>query len=194
MSVHLIAGLGNPGQEYHETRHNAGFMVLDRLADLADISVARKAFASLCGEGRWQGSRLFLIKPQTYMNLSGRSVAAALRFYKLTPADLVVIHDELDLPFGQVKIKEEGGHGGHNGLRSLMAELGTGDFVRVRVGIGRPLKGDPVTYVLGNFGRDEVPLLPRVLDGVCDLLGLLLREGVPKAMSLYNRKDLTLEP
>jgi PTH1 family peptidyl-tRNA hydrolase len=169
-------------------------MVLDRLAGLADISVARKAFAGLCGEGRWQGSRLFLLKPQTYMNLSGRSVAAALRFYKLTPADLIVIHDELDLPFGQVKVKVEGGHGGHNGLRSLMAELGTGDFVRVRVGIGRPLKGDPVTYVLGNFVRDEVPLLPKVLDGVCDLLGLLLRDGVPKAMSLYNRKDLTLEP
>ena len=194
MSVHLIAGLGNPGTEYHETRHNAGFMVLDRLAGLADISVARKSFAGLCGEGRWQGSRLFLLKPQTYMNLSGRSVAAALRFYKLTPADLIVIHDELDLPFGQVKVKVEGGHGGHNGLRSLMAELGTGDFVRVRVGIGRPLKGDPVKYVLGNFVRDEVPLLPKVLDGVCDLLGLLLRDGVPKAMSLYNRKDLTLEP
>ena len=194
MSVHLIAGLGNPGAEYHETRHNAGFMVLDRLAALADIPVTRKSFAGLCGEGRWQGDRLFLLKPQTYMNLSGRSVAAALRYYKLSPADLIVIHDELDIPFGQVKIKESGGHGGHNGLRSLMEELGSGDFLRIRVGIGRPAKGDPVKYVLGNFGKDEVPLLPRVLDGVCPLLALLLREGVPKAMSLYNRKDLTQEP
>ncbi len=194
MSVHLIAGLGNPGPEYHETRHNAGFMVLDRLADLAGISVTRKAFAGLCGEGRWQGSRLFLLKPQTYMNLSGRSVGAALRYHKFSPAELIVIHDELDIPFGQVKIKEGGGHGGHNGLRSLMEELGSGDFLRVRVGIGRPAKGDPVKYVLGSFTRDEIPLLPRLCDGVCDLLGLLLREGVPKTMSLYNRKDLTLGP
>ena len=193
MSVHLIAGLGNPGPEYRETRHNAGFMVLDRLADLADISVTRKAFSGICGEGRWQGNRLFLLKPQTYMNLSGRSVAAALRFYKLAPADLIIIHDELDIPFGQVKIKEGGGHGGHNGLRSLKEELGSGDFLRVRVGIGRPAKGDPVKYVLGNFGKDEVPQLPRLLDGVSNLLGVLLREGVPKAMSLYNRKELTLE-
>ena len=191
MSVHLIAGLGNPGPEYHETRHNAGFMVLDRLADHAGISVSRKAFNGVFGEGLWQGERLFLLKPQTYMNLSGRSVAAALRYYKLSPAELIVIHDELDIPFGQVKVKEGGGHGGHNGLRSLMAELGTGDFVRVRVGIGRPAKGDPVNYVLGPFGRDEVPLLPRLCDGVCDLLSLLLREGVPKTMSLYNRRDLS---
>lgn len=194
MSVRLIAGLGNPGPEYHETRHNAGFMVLDRLADQAGIPLSRKAFSGLCGEGRWQGTRLFLLKPLTYMNLSGRSVAAALRFYKLTPAELIVVHDELDLPFGQVKVKEGGGHGGHNGLRSLMAELGSGDFVRIRVGIGRPAKGDPVKYVLGTFGKDEVPHLPRVVDGVCDLLSLLLREGIPKTMSLYNRKDLTREP
>ena len=194
MSVRLIAGLGNPGPEYRETRHNAGFMVIDHLSSLANIPIARKAFAGLCGEGRWHGERLFLLKPQTFMNLSGRSVAEALRFYKLPLESLIVIHDELDIPFGQVKIKEGGGHGGHNGLRSLLAELGSGDFVRVRVGIGRPSKGDPVKYVLGNFGKDEAPLLPRLLDGVCDLLALLLREGAPKSMSLYHRKDLTLEP
>jgi len=193
MSGNLIVGLGNPGPEYHETRHNAGFMVLERLAELADITVTRKAFTGLWGEGRWQGTRLLLLKPQTYMNLSGRSVVAALRYHKLSPAELIVIHDDLDLPFGQVKVKERGGHGGHNGLRSLMAELGNGDFLRVRVGIGRPVKGDPVKYVLGTFGRDEIPLLPRLRDGVCDLLSLLLREGAAKTMSLYNRKVLTLE-
>jgi peptidyl-tRNA hydrolase, PTH1 family len=192
MFVHLIAGLGNPGPEYHETRHNAGFMVLDRLADLAEIPVTRKAFGGLCGEGCWQGERLLLLKPHTFMNLSGRSVAAALRYHKLSPAELIVIHDELDIPFGQVKLKEGGGHGGHNGLRSLMAELGSGDFLRVRVGIGRPVKGDPLKYVLGAFGRDELPHLPRLRDGVCELLTSLLRTGVPKTMSLYNRKDLTL--
>ena len=194
MSVRLIAGLGNPGPEYHETRHNAGFMVLDRLADSAGIPVTRRSFSGFCGEGRWHGNRLFLLKPQTYMNLSGRSIAEALRYYKLPLEHLIVIHDELDIPFGQVKVKEGGGHGGHNGLRSLMTELGSGDFLRVRVGIGRPLKGDPVKYVLAPFSKDETTVLPRVVDGVCDLLGLLLREGVPKTMSLYNRKDLTLEP
>ena len=194
MSLHLIAGLGNPGPEYHETRHNAGFMVLDRLADLAGISLSRKGFSGIVGEGGWQGERLLLLKPLTFMNLSGRSVAAALRYYKLSPAELIVIHDELDIPFGQAKIKEGGGHGGHNGLRSLMAELGSGDFLRVRVGIGRPAKGDPVKYVLGSFSRDETPLLPRLCDGVCDLLGVILRDGVPKAMSLYNRKELTQGP
>ncbi len=192
MSHYLIAGLGNPGPEYHETRHNAGFMVLDRLGELADMSVTRKAFSALCGEGHWQGEKLLLLKPQTFMNLSGRSVAAALRYHKLSPAELIVVHDELDIPFGQAKIKEGGGHGGHNGLRSLMAELGSGDFLRVRVGIGRPAKGDPVKYVLGAFNKDERTQLPQLCDGLCDLLAMLLREGVPKTMSIYNRKDLTL--
>src|SRR6202007_1523719 len=127
--------LGNPGSKYQWTRHNAGFMVLDRFAQLAGISVTKKNFSGLYGEGTFRGERLLLLKPQTFMNLSGRSVAEALRFHKLSLQDLIVIHDDLDIPFGRVKLKEGGGHAGHNGLRSLMQELGNGQFVRLRVGI-----------------------------------------------------------
>ena len=190
MAVKLIVGLGNPGPKYQWTRHNAGFMVLDRLSHLAGIAVTRKSFSGLCGEGKWQGERLVLLKPQTFMNLSGRSVAEALRFYKLSVEDLIVIHDDLDIPFGRVKLKEDGGHAGHNGLRSLSQELGSGAFLRVRVGIGRPVHGDVANYVLSNFVPEEMAALPRLLDGVIDLLEMLVAEGLPKTMSLYNNKEL----
>jgi PTH1 family peptidyl-tRNA hydrolase len=190
MAAKLIVGLGNPGPKYQWTRHNAGFMVLDRLSHLAGITVSKKNFSGLCGEGNWQGQRLILLKPQTFMNLSGRSVAEALRFHKLSVEDTIVIHDDLDIPFGRVKLKEGGGHAGHNGLRSLAQELSSGAFVRVRVGIGRPLHGDVVNYVLNNFTPEEMAGLPRLLDGVIDLLELLISEGLPKTMSLYNNKEL----
>jgi peptidyl-tRNA hydrolase, PTH1 family len=190
MAAKLLVGLGNPGPKYLWTRHNAGFIVLDRFAQLAGIPLGKKGFSGLYGEGTHRGERLLLLKPQTFMNLSGRAVAEALRFHKLTPADLVVIHDDLDIPFGFVKVKEGGGHGGHNGLRSLMQELGGGQFVRVRVGIGRPAHGDVVNYVLTNYGAEEMAGLPRLVDGVVDLVEQLLVDGVPKTMSLWNNKDL----
>jgi peptidyl-tRNA hydrolase, PTH1 family len=190
MATKLIVGLGNPGSRYQWTRHNAGFMVLDRLAQFAGIAVSRKNFSGLYGEGNCLGGKLLLLKPQTFMNLSGRSVAAALHFHKLSLQDLIVIHDDLDIPFGRVKLKEGGGHAGHNGLRSMLQELGGGQFVRVRVGIGRPLHGDAADYVLSSFSRDELAALPPLLDGVVNLLKLLIGEGLPKAMSLYNNRDL----
>ena len=189
MATRLIIGLGNPGPKYQWTRHNAGFMVLDHLSRVMGVAVTKKNFAGLYGEGSWHGDRLLLLKPQTFMNLSGRSAAEALRFHKLTPSDLIVIHDDLDISFGRVKIKEGGGHGGHNGLRSLMQELGGGEFVRVRIGVGRPVRGDAADYVLSNFPPAELTGLPTLLDGVVDLLGELLRNGVPRTMSLYNNKD-----
>ena len=189
MATRLIIGLGNPGPKYQWTRHNAGFMVLDHLSRVMGVAVAKKSFSGLYGEGSWHGDRLLLLKPQTFMNLSGRSAAEALRFHKLTNADLIVIHDDLDIPFGRVKIKEGGGHGGHNGLRSLMQELGGGDFVRVRVGVGRPVRGDAADYVLANFSPAEMAGLPTLLDGVVDLIGELVRNGLPRTMSLYNNKD-----
>ncbi len=188
MAAKLIVGLGNPGPQYSWTRHNAGFMVLDRLSRLSGIPVARKAFSGLAGDGTWGGERVYLLKPQTFMNLSGRSVAEALRFYKLTLADLIVIHDDLDIPFGSVKLKEGGGHGGHNGLRSLAQELGSSDYARIRIGIGRPLHGDVVNYVLASFPKQEMDQLLEVLDGALDALEMLLKEGMPKAMSIFNAK------
>ena len=190
MAAKLIVGLGNPGPQYSWTRHNAGFMVLDRLSRQYSIPIARKAFQGLNGDGNWAGERVFLLKPQTFMNLSGRSVAEALRFYKLTLADLIVIHDDLDIPFGRIRLKEGGGHGGHNGLRSLAQELGSPDYLRIRVGIGRPLHGDVVNYVLANFAKEEMAGLQGVLDGTIDALEMLLREGLPKAMSIHHAKEL----
>ncbi len=189
MSTKLIIGLGNPGPKYQWTRHNAGFMVLDHLARIMGVAVAKKSFSGFFGDGEWCGERLLLLKPQTFMNLSGRSAAEALRFHKLTLSDLVVIHDDIDIPFGRVKIKEGGGHGGHNGLRSLMQELGGGGFVRVRVGVGRPAHGDAADYVLANFSPAEMVGVPTLMDGVAELLGELLKNGLPRTMSLYNNRD-----
>ena len=190
MAVKLIVGLGNPGPKHLWTRHNAGFIVLDRFVSLHGMQTTRKSFSGLYGEGEFQGNRLVLLKPQTYMNLSGRSVAEALRFHKLTTADLIVIHDELDIPFGQIKLKADGGHGGHNGLRSLHQELGSGNYSRLRVGIGKPLHGNMADYVLTTFGKDEMSELPKLVDAAVDALEMLIAEGLPKTMSLYNNKNL----
>ena len=188
MAAKLIVGLGNPGPQYSWTRHNAGFMVLDRLSRLSDIPVTRKAFSGLAGDGNWAGERVYLLKPQTFMNLSGRSVAEALRFYKLSLSDLIVIHDDLDIPFGKVRLKEGGGHGGHNGLRSLAQELGSPAYARVRIGIGRPVHGDVVNYVLTSFAKQEMDTLLEVLDLSVDAVEIAIKEGMPKAMSIFNGK------
>ncbi len=189
MATKLIVGLGNPGPKYLWTRHNAGFIVLDRFSGLAGIGVTRKSFSGLYGEGNYRGHRLLLLKPQTFMNLSGRAVAEALRFHKLTPADLIVIHDDLDIPFGSLKVKEGGGHGGHNGLRSLAQELGDNSYLRIRIGIGRPAHGDVTGYVLQNFTPQEMQGVPHLVDGAVDALEMLLTEGVAKTMSLFNNKE-----
>jgi PTH1 family peptidyl-tRNA hydrolase len=190
MAAQLIVGLGNPGPKYLWTRHNAGFIVLDRFSRQAGIQLTRKSFSGLYGEGNHRGARLLLLEPQTFMNLSGRSVAEALRFHKLTPAELIVIHDDLDIPFGRLKIKEGGGHGGHNGLRSIMQELGTGQFTRLRVGVGRPVRGDAADYVLTNFSPAEMEALATLVAEAQAALQTLLDEGVAKAMSLFNNKEL----
>jgi PTH1 family peptidyl-tRNA hydrolase len=189
MSTFVIAGLGNPGPQYQWTRHNAGFLFLDRLANLESITVTRKTFSSLAGEWSYGGHRLILIKPQTFMNLSGRAIMQALQFHKLPLTQLIVVHDELDIPFGSVRLKQDGGHGGHNGLRSIMELLGKGEFIRLRIGIGRPPHGDTSGYVLGNIPPDQMELLPRILDGGRDSLEMLLDNGLPRAMSLNNSRN-----
>lgn len=189
MNTYILAGLGNPGPKYQWTRHNAGFLFLDRLAHLENISITRKAFSGLSGEWSYQGNRLILLKPQTFMNLSGQAVMQALQFYKLPLAQLIVVHDELDLPFGTVRLKQGGGHGGHNGLRSIMENLGKGDFTRLRIGIGKALHGDTTNHVLGNIPPPDMEILPRILDGGLEMLETMLSDGLPKAMSLYNNKN-----
>ena len=189
MDTFVIVGLGNPGPKYQWTRHNAGFLFLDRLAHLENISINRKNFSGLAGEWNHNGNRLILLKPHTFMNLSGQAVMQALQFYKLPTSQMIVVHDELDLPLGTARFKQGGGHGGHNGLRSIMEQLGKGDFIRLRIGIGRPPRGDTVNYVLGNIPPDQMEVLARVLDGGVEMLEMLLDEGLPKAMSLYNNRN-----
>lgn len=189
MNTYVIAGLGNPGPQYQWTRHNAGFLFLDRIAHLENVSISRKTFSGLTGEWNFHHNRLILLKPQTFMNLSGKSVMQALQFYKLPLSQLIVVHDELDLPYGTVRFKQGGGHGGHNGLRSIQEQLGKGDFTRLRVGIGRPPHGDTVNYVLGNIPPDQMETLPRILDGGLDMLEMMLNDGLPKAMSLFNNRN-----
>jgi len=189
MDTIVIAGLGNPGSKYQWTRHNAGFLFLDRIAQLEGLSIVRKQFGGLTAEWERKGKRLVLLKPQTFMNLSGRSVMPALQFYKLKPDQLIVVHDEIDLPLGAAPLKQGGGHGGQNGLRSIMELLGKGDFVRLRLGIGRPPHGDVTNHVLGVFTPPEMEIFARVLDGALDMLETALDEGVPKAMSLFNNKS-----
>lgn len=188
MNMYIIAGLGNPGPSYQWTRHNAGFLFLDRLADQEHLSLNRKNFSGLAGEWERNGTRLILLKPQTFMNLSGKSIMQALQFYKLPLSRLVVIHDELDLPFGSVRLKQGGGHGGHNGLRSIMEQLGA-DFIRLRIGIDKQLHGDTSSYVLGTIPPHQMEKFPLVLDGAREMLEMMLDQGLPKAMSLYNNKN-----
>jgi peptidyl-tRNA hydrolase, PTH1 family len=190
----LVVGLGNPGPEYAATRHNVGFMVTDRLAEGWSASWRSKFSGRVC-EARDGDLRLALLQPQTYMNLSGRSVAAALRFYKLDPAALVAVHDEIDLPLGDVRAKLGGGLAGHNGLRSLRDSLGTADFARVRIGVGRPERGErlPVAeWVLRRF-PPEVDVDALVGRGAeCTLA--VVRDGVDAAMRAWNGPGPPLDP
>lgn len=189
MSTFIIAGLGNPGPTYQWTRHNAGFLFLDRLADSESTSITRTSFSGLTGEWSHAGHKLILLKPQTFMNLSGKAVMQALQFYKLPISQLIVAHDELDLPYGAVRFKQGGGHGGHNGLRSIMEQLGQKDFVRLRIGIGKSPHGDTTGHVLGNIPPNQMEDLPKVLDGGIGMLKMMLEQGIAKAMSLNNNKN-----
>jgi peptidyl-tRNA hydrolase, PTH1 family len=182
----LVAGLGNPGPRYRATRHNAGFMVADRLADRLAGSWRDRFHGRLC-EARDGDARVALLEPQTMMNDSGRSVAAAARFYKLTPERVLVVHDEIDIPLGDVRAKLGGGLAGHNGLRSVAQHLGTQEFARVRVGVGRPERGDPrpvVDWVLTPFEAHVD--VDGLVERATDCAQLVLREGIDAAMLEYR--------
>ncbi len=183
----LIIGLGNPGPRYASTRHNVGFMVLERVARAAGCVLQRRRFEAVTDAGRLGGERVFLAAPQTYMNLSGRSVERALRFYGQDPSSLLVIHDDVDLPFGRLKVKQGGGHGGHRGVRSIIEAIGSADFVRVRVGIGRPPGPmDTSDYVLAPFDPEEREVLDDILDAAADAVRVVVEQGVATAMNRFN--------
>lgn len=185
----LVAGLGNPGADYAAHRHNIGFRCVDAIAESHGIALGKKRFKGLYGEGRVQDSRVVLLKPQTFMNDSGASVAPASRWYKVDPGQIIVIYDDLDLPFGRIRVRPGGGSGGHNGIRSVIRELGSERFARIRVGIGRPTQGDPVDYVLNAFDREQAPYIPDICARVNQIVITLLSEGVKEAMNMFNGLD-----
>ena len=189
--MHLIVGLGNPGVEYEWTRHNVGFMLIDKLAADAGVIVKRRECRSLVGGGVIEGQRSRLVKPQTFMNLSGEAVQCLIA--KNEPDDigksLIVISDDLALPFGTIRLRERGSAGGHNGLKSIIAALGTNEFIRLRIGIqpDHPLS-DAKKFVLSEFAIAERRALNEILDRSAEALHSVLRDGIARAMSLYNLK------
>ena len=190
MEKHLIVGLGNPEPRYAKNRHNVGFMVLDALANEARIAVSRSKFKGLYGTGEIAGKSVVLLKPLTFMNLSGRSVAPAAKFFGVPPERVMVIHDELDLPYGTLRLKSGGGHAGHNGLRSMVAEFGGNKgFQRLRVGIGRPVHGTVSNYVLSDFSAgEERDWLPDLVERAANALETALRLGMKAAMNEVHAK------
>ena len=188
----LVVGLGNPGREHEGQRHNAGFVVTGELRRSWGLPDYRSKFTALFTKGEAPGGRpVALLEPQTYMNLSGDAVQPAAAFLSVEPADIVVVHDELDLPWGDVRIKVGGGHAGHNGLRSIIQRLGSPDFARVRIGIGKPpatFGGDTAAWVLSRFDPVERAELPGVVARAVDAVGRILADGVAAAMNAVNTK------
>lgn len=190
----LFVGLGNPGDKYSKNRHNVGFMILDHIADnYPAFSGFRSKFQGETTEGRLNGQKVVLLKPTTYMNNSGQSVAQAAKFYKIDPNKVLVFHDELDLKPGEVRIKQGGGNAGHNGLKSIQAHLGTPDFWRARIGIGRPQhKGQVSNFVLDDFSKAEWEWLEPLVDVISDNVGIVLDEN-PQVYGDAVKKKLSSE-
>lgn len=186
----LIVGLGNPGRKYDKTRHNIGFRVIDDIADQNGVVIKERSCDSLVGELIIMGERVLLAKPQTYMNLSGHAVKALLKQTRSLPEDLVVIYDELDLPFGRIRVRQKGSAAGHRGAISIMETLAGAPFYRVRVGIGRPPQGvEPADFVLKPFLPDEVEQLDAVVARAANAALCILQEGGQRAMEKFNRVD-----
>lgn len=191
LSVQLIVGLGNPGAKYEQTRHNVGFVFVDRLARAKGVSLRPEAkFHGEVGKLALAGHELWLLKPDTYMNRSGLAVGALAKFYKLPPESVLVVHDELDIPVGQLRLKQGGGHGGHNGLRDIINQLGSREFLRLRVGIDHPGDSRDVTnYVLGSASPTDRQIIDEAIDDALRELPLIVAGEIQKAMNhLHSRK------
>jgi|SRR6185503_9829328 PTH1 family peptidyl-tRNA hydrolase len=185
----LVVGLGNPGDEYANTPHNLGFRVIDLLAERHAIRVSRKDSRALVGVGEISGSRVMLAKPQTYMNLSGTSVAPLMTKHELAPADLILVYDELDLPWYEMRIKPRGSAAGHNGVKSVIAELGTNEFTRVRLGVNPGHKvQDGAEYLLAAVKRSQQKEVEDLVGRGADAVASIIAEGVEKSMTIYNRR------
>jgi PTH1 family peptidyl-tRNA hydrolase len=185
----IIVGLGNPGKKYERTRHNSGFMAIDGLAENLRVALAQEKHHAVIAKTRIDSTETILVKPQTYMNDSGRAVSAILRDAYAAVSELIVLHDELDLALGSIRVKIGGGHGGHNGLRSIIEYLGSADFIRVRIGIGRPSPGlDAADYVLSPFLAEERKVASEVMAKAAEAVKTIVLEGPARAMNLFNRQ------
>jgi PTH1 family peptidyl-tRNA hydrolase len=185
----LIVGLGNPGTQYVRTRHNAGFLVVDRLAEDFGIAVNKKRFDVRYGRGTIEGQAVMLAKPMAFMNRSGWPVQKLAAYFKVSSKDLIIIHDDIDLDFGRLKIKEKGGHGGHKGLKSIIDAVGEGGFVRLRMGVGRSgVQSSVSDHVLGPFNAEEARLLDAVIVRARDAIVTILTEGIKVGMNRFNTK------
>ena len=189
----LIVGLGNPGKEYENTRHNAGFLAIDSFAEKNNVEITKKKYNGLYAELTLNKEKLILLKPQTYMNLSGESVARFVNFYKIDIKDILVINDDLDLEVGRLRLRKNGQSGGHNGLKNIALNLGTNDFKRLRIGISKNKLIDTKDYVLGKFSEEERNILDKVIEETDKILSDYIKLDFEKLMSKYNGTDFTGE-
>jgi peptidyl-tRNA hydrolase, PTH1 family len=189
----LLVGLGTPGRSYEKTRHNAGFLALDEISNPAGIPLGKSKYDTLFGRGTIEGTDVILAKPMAFMNNSGPPIQKLARFFRIPVSNLLVIHDDIDLMFGRLKIKEKGGHGGHKGIESLSMAFGTGDFHRFRIGVGRPKTRSHVTdHVLGRFTRDEEQVLGKIITSTREGIILLLKKGLTEGMNQINNRKLLI--
>ena len=186
--MYVIAGLGNPGKKYENTRHNIGFITIDQLAEKHDIKVDKLKFKALVGEGRISGQKVILVKPQTYMNLSGESLQEVVNFYKIDPENLIVIYDDIDLELGTLRIRKAGSAGTHNGMRSVVQHLNSKDFPRIRIGMGGPGKRDLVDFVIGGVSKDEKNVLEDTVTKAVEAIECIVEKGTDMAMNRFNTK------
>jgi PTH1 family peptidyl-tRNA hydrolase len=185
--VRIVIGLGNPGKEYEATKHNAGFMAIDELAASLDIDVRKNKFQSLYGEGSHRGEKVVLVKPMTFMNLSGQAVRQVLDWYKPAPDEWVVVYDDMDLPLGSIRLRVKGSAGGHNGIKSIIANVGSEEFLRVRMGVGRPDPGVAVVdHVLSPFRKEQIGLLAESKEKASRALLTFIEENFQAAMNKHN--------
>lgn len=186
--MYIIAGLGNPGRKYELTRHNAGFLTVDRLAEKHGIRVSKIKFKSLIGDGIISGQKVLLVKPQTFMNLSGEALREVMDYYNEDTANLMVIYDDLDIPLGGIRIRKKGSAGTHNGMKSVIYQLRKDDFPRIRIGIGNDGGPELINFVIGKFSDDEIPVVRETVDSVVSAIECFLSEGIDTAMNRYNRR------
>lgn len=181
----LIVGLGNPGSEYNNTRHNIGFHAIEKISERYNIQINREKFKGVYGEGFINNEKVILFMPTTYMNLSGEAIKPLMDFYKLSEEDVLIIYDDISLDVGKLRIREKGSAGGHNGIKSIILHLGTEVFSRIKVGVGQP-KGDLIKHVLGKFSKEENEILDKVLDTVVLATEAIIKESTKEAMNKYN--------